>query len=344
MIDYKRLARRYAQQEGLDPDIFQRQIGQESRFNPKARSPAGARGIAQIMPETARGWHVNPDDPDASLRAAAHHMALDVKKYGSYENALRAYNAGPGAIERSKGFAETNAYVKAILRGHDPGSSLAPHSSRVSLNALSSGASPGMSQDTSQAPTVFDVIRQFNDATTHGATPGTTGLDDQLAQSNEMLMAAIKRKTQPVDTSTPQVSGLGDLGGGGKGSVKITGPNPGRIKPSVISFAKRISEILGEPIVGSDGTGHSRLTVNGNVSQHTTGNATDIPATGKDLIKKGQAALIAAGMDPAEARKQQGGLYNVNGHQIIFNTHEGGDHTNHLHISALDEERQKGHR
>jgi hypothetical protein len=44
--------------------------------------------------------------------------------------------------------------------------------------------------------------------------------------------------------------------------------------------------------------------------------------------------LIAAGMPRRKALKQKGGLFNVNGHQIIFNTMEGGDHTNHLHISA----------
>ena len=47
-------------------------------------------------------------------------MAAYVKKYGGYENALRAYNAGPGAIEASKGFSETNHYVATILGGKDP--------------------------------------------------------------------------------------------------------------------------------------------------------------------------------------------------------------------------------
>lgn len=344
-VDYRRLTRKYAQEAGLDPHIFERQIGKESSFNPHARSPAGALGIAQIMPKTAASWGVDPNDPDASLRAAAQHMAADVKKYGSYEAALRAYNAGPGAIERSKHFAETNAYVKSILQGRDPGSSLAPGASRVSLNAMSSGAMPGTSPDTSQAPTVFDVIRDFNAATNGGPPSVTSSLDDQLAKSQEMLMAAIKRQNVSEPSSVgASVAPLGvqDFGGGGKGTVKITGPNPGRIKPSVLRFAKRISAILGEPIVGSDGSGHSHLTVNGNVSQHSTGNATDIPATGGDLIKKGRAALIAAGMPREQAMKQTGGLFNVNGHQIIFNTHEGGDHTDHLHISALDDKRKRG--
>ena len=49
-------ARQAAQKIGLDPDIFMRQIQQESGFNPTAKSPAGAAGIAQFMPATARAW------------------------------------------------------------------------------------------------------------------------------------------------------------------------------------------------------------------------------------------------------------------------------------------------
>lgn len=121
MRDYRAIARREALRQGLDPNIFVRQIGAESGFDPNARSPAGATGIAQIMPGTARAWGVNPNDPVASLRAAAKNMAGYVRRYGSYENALRAYNAGPGAIAASRGYAETNNYVAKILQGRDPG-------------------------------------------------------------------------------------------------------------------------------------------------------------------------------------------------------------------------------
>jgi cell wall-associated NlpC family hydrolase len=117
MADYRAMTRRAAQKYGLDPSIFERQINQESGFNPNARSPAGAAGIAQIMPATARGWGVDPMNPRQALDAAAKNMAGYVRQYGGYENALRAYNAGPGAIERSKSFPETNHYVATILGG-----------------------------------------------------------------------------------------------------------------------------------------------------------------------------------------------------------------------------------
>ena len=129
--DFRQIARQKAQKYGLLPEVFERQIEAESGFNPKAVSVAGARGIAQIMPGTARGWGVNPDDPVAALDAAAKNMAAYTKTFlggkspgeetdpsklrQATEKALRAYNAGPGAVEASKRYAETNAYVNKII-------------------------------------------------------------------------------------------------------------------------------------------------------------------------------------------------------------------------------------
>jgi hypothetical protein len=129
--DFRQVARQKAQKYGLLPEVFERQIEAESGFNPQARSYAGARGIAQIMPATARGWGVNPDDPVAALDAAAKNMAAYTKTFlggkdpgketdpaklrTATEKALRAYNAGPGAVEASKRYAETNAYVNKII-------------------------------------------------------------------------------------------------------------------------------------------------------------------------------------------------------------------------------------
>jgi hypothetical protein len=130
---YRRAARRAARKYGLDPHIFERQIEAESGFNPNARSPAGASGIAQIMPGTAKGWGVNLNDGRAGddLDAAAKNMARYVKQFGSYEKALRAYNAGPGAVEKSRSYAETNNYVKKILAGGEPPKSVGAPRSRV---------------------------------------------------------------------------------------------------------------------------------------------------------------------------------------------------------------------
>jgi soluble lytic murein transglycosylase-like protein len=93
------LAQQDAIAAGIDPTYFLKQIQQESGFNPKAVSPAGAQGIAQFMPGTAASLGVNPWDPAASLKAAANYMGQLVKKYGGSEaKALAAYNAGEGTV------------------------------------------------------------------------------------------------------------------------------------------------------------------------------------------------------------------------------------------------------
>jgi hypothetical protein len=113
--------RQSAVSAGIDPDIFTRQIKQESNFNPNAGSPAGAQGIAQFMPETARGLGIDPSNPQQALPAAANLMKSYLDKYGGdWSKALSAYNAGPGNVDKYGGippFEETQTYVKNILGG-----------------------------------------------------------------------------------------------------------------------------------------------------------------------------------------------------------------------------------
>ncbi len=103
---YVAYARKMAEKYALDPNIFVRQLNQESGFNPKAKSSAGAMGIGQLMPSTAKALGVkNPYDPYENMEAAARHMADLKKRYGSIEFALAAYNGGGGAVDffRRKG-------------------------------------------------------------------------------------------------------------------------------------------------------------------------------------------------------------------------------------------------
>ena len=122
----KYLAQMAASLHDLDPTVFSRQIAQESGFNADAKSRAGAQGVAQIMPGTARSWGVDPREPGQALNAAAKNMARYVRTYRAQGHdartatrmALAAYNAGPGAVSRHKGvppYAETRHYVKVIM-------------------------------------------------------------------------------------------------------------------------------------------------------------------------------------------------------------------------------------
>jgi hypothetical protein len=158
-------------------------------------------------------------------------------------------------------------------------------------------------------------------------------LINERSPSFETLLSIRKAKDTPGTKTTTRVPAR--KGSGGHVAESPTADRPGvHTAPAVRRFVRQISGLAGETLTIGTGTRHSRMTVNGNVSDHWSGHAADIPASGRKLIRLGQAALIAAGMSPAKARKQTGGLYNQGGHQIIFNTQEGGDHTDHLHVSA----------
>jgi soluble lytic murein transglycosylase-like protein len=103
----------------LSPALLEAVVWQESRWRHDAVSPAGARGLAQLMPETARELGVNPDDPHANLEGGARYLRQQLDSFGgNLEKALAAYNAGPGRVRQAGGvpqIRETRQYVAAIL-------------------------------------------------------------------------------------------------------------------------------------------------------------------------------------------------------------------------------------
>ena len=109
------LARRF----DLSPALIEAMVWQESRWNAAARSPVGARGLAQLMPGTARYLGVDPDDPFANLEGGARYLREQMDRFdGDIEKALAAYNAGPGRVIAANGvprIRETQGYVAAIM-------------------------------------------------------------------------------------------------------------------------------------------------------------------------------------------------------------------------------------
>lgn len=118
--EYLEAARAAARRHGIPEDLFLRLVQQESGWNPGAVSHKGATGLAQLMPGTARLLGVNINDPRQNLDGGAKYLRMMRDKFGSWRLALAAYNAGPAAVEKHGGippFAETKAYVRAILGG-----------------------------------------------------------------------------------------------------------------------------------------------------------------------------------------------------------------------------------
>lgn len=103
----------------LSPALIEALVWQESRWHAGARSPVGARGLAQLMPGTAREMGVDPDDPYANLEGGARYLREQLDRFdGDLEKALAAYNAGPGRVIDANGIPrirETQTYVASIL-------------------------------------------------------------------------------------------------------------------------------------------------------------------------------------------------------------------------------------
>lgn len=118
-MDYRSLAYKTAQKYGIDPDIFVRQIQAESAFDPAAVSSAGAIGLGQLMPATAKELGVDPTDPAQNLEGAARYMKQLLGRYdGNQTLALAAYNAGMGNVDKAGGvpnFKETQNYIAKIM-------------------------------------------------------------------------------------------------------------------------------------------------------------------------------------------------------------------------------------
>jgi soluble lytic murein transglycosylase-like protein len=116
--EYAALFEAAAERHGVPARLLEAVARAESGFNPRAVSRAGAQGLMQIMPATARGLGVDPLDPAQAIDGAARLLAGHTQRFGSVELALAAYNAGPGAVTRHGGippFAETQAYVRRVM-------------------------------------------------------------------------------------------------------------------------------------------------------------------------------------------------------------------------------------
>ena len=103
----------------LSPTLIEALVWQESRWHANAVSPVGARGLAQLMPGTARYLGVDANDPLANLEGGARYLREQLDRFdGDIEKALAAYNAGPGRVIAAGGvprIRETQGYVASIM-------------------------------------------------------------------------------------------------------------------------------------------------------------------------------------------------------------------------------------
>jgi soluble lytic murein transglycosylase len=130
-LEYEHIVRGHAEQRDLDAALLAAVIYRESKFDPDARSPEGALGLMQLLPDTALGIALYTEgtefevsdlyDPEINVRYGAFYLRRLLRKYGDERLALAAYNAGQGNVDewlREGGeirFAETREYVDDVL-------------------------------------------------------------------------------------------------------------------------------------------------------------------------------------------------------------------------------------
>ena len=116
--DLRSMARAAAARYQIPVSMFERLVTVESNWKPRAVSEAGAIGLAQLMPGTARLLGVDPWDPRQNLEGGARYLRQQFVTFRDWKLALAAYNAGPEAVKKYGGvppYRETRAYVRKIL-------------------------------------------------------------------------------------------------------------------------------------------------------------------------------------------------------------------------------------
>jgi soluble lytic murein transglycosylase-like protein len=109
------------EKQGVDPRLLHAVIWQESRYKAQALSHAGAQGLMQLIPDTAKRFGCDdPNDPAKNIAAGAKYLGWLLKRFdGNVELALAGYNAGEGAVDKYDGvppYNETQNYVKIISK------------------------------------------------------------------------------------------------------------------------------------------------------------------------------------------------------------------------------------
>jgi hypothetical protein len=254
--------------------VLTAQIGAESNFMQGVGSPAGAQDIAQFMPGTAPGYGVRLGDNKIKddIRGQVRYMLPLLRKHG-IEGALRGYNAGVGAIERSKGFSETNSYVRKVrgsagrYRGLTPGGG-----GNDGLEALLIGGGSSGVREIAQGADVSALLAALSEkpqpVNSGGLAPPAFSAQAVMPQGSGVPQGGGGPAPKPdVNALLEAVRTVG--GGVSRGGAVdpvsaalggSTGGAPGRV-PSRLRGADRLVEGLaarhGAPITANDEPGHA---------------------------------------------------------------------------------------
>jgi hypothetical protein len=164
------LVRAEAERQGVDPDLALRVARQESGLDHGRVSPKGARGVMQLMPDTAADLGVDPSDIHQNIRGGVGYLKRQIDSFGDPKLALAAYNAGPERVREAGGvpdIPETRHYVSAILGEGDDGSSpAAPDLSAMSDDELKAAYAGAGDAPVEPQPAEREIARSRNGGVT----------------------------------------------------------------------------------------------------------------------------------------------------------------------------------
>lgn len=201
---YSSSINKYASQYGVPANLIDAVIGQESGGNSNATSSAGASGLMQLMPDTAKSLGVtDTSNVDQSIMGGTKYLSQQLSKYGSTELALAAYNAGPGAVDNAIKQAgstswdavskylpsETQSYVPSVIGSvkTSSGKVKAPTASEIKAQYTSAAYSDIQSAlDKGTSPDVVkqNILSHSGDYASMGINPSTlTSQVDAIVKS-----------------------------------------------------------------------------------------------------------------------------------------------------------------
>jgi len=339
MTDWRRYATQAARRAGIDPNVFIRQINQESGFNPTARSGAGAIGIAQIVPR----WHpeVDPTNPAEALDWAAHYMASQVRHYGNWRDALSVYNSGRPYAE-GKGIPETRNYVASILGGTGGGGPpTSPASSAGPTETPPDSAAPPTPSPTAGPPTLklpsLDVFPEIAGDSfmriAQGMKPTATlgflsdAITQQMMQPTTQIPGKLSLPQRTADRrghETTHAQRLPDPGGGWQGTY---GP-----ATSVAHLAERYG------LTPTSEKRDTKMTASGNPSDHWVGSknayAYDLGGAVPKMDKAARVITQHLGIPYTGGELVANVVRNGLRYQVLYRTNTGGNHFDHIHVGV----------
>lgn len=213
LSDTQNMIIRIAREEGVDPALALAVAGAESGFNASAVSPAGAIGLMQLMPETAKGLGVDPFVPEQNVRGGLRYLRQNMERYGNSLNlALAGYNAGPGAVAKYGGvppYKETQNYINTIASNKKKWDSVLAGGNIGQPTAPTAKSNPIMNafMPPAQAGTVYNSGQVGGT----GSNPNYAIPEPQNDNSSyDMLLRWIKE--QPKTSTNVNVSSVGGMG------------------------------------------------------------------------------------------------------------------------------------